>query len=58
MKIEVYATFDSVKDLKGKIAIVIDVLRATSVITTALSNGAERVSRWLRWRRPLPWQRD
>jgi len=43
MKIEVYATFDSVKDLKGKIAIVIDVLRATSVITTALSNGAERV---------------
>lgn len=43
MQIEVYSTFNSVKDLSGKTAIVIDVLRATSVITTALSNGAERV---------------
>ncbi|MDN5332164.1 MAG: 2-phosphosulfolactate phosphatase [Tepidanaerobacteraceae bacterium] len=43
MQIEVYPTCDSVKDLSGKTAIVIDVLRATSVITTALFNGAERV---------------
>jgi 2-phosphosulfolactate phosphatase len=43
MKIEVYPTCDSVKDLSGKTAIVIDVLRATSVITTALFNGAEKV---------------
>ncbi|ADL07082.1 2-phosphosulfolactate phosphatase [Thermosediminibacter oceani] len=43
MFIEVYPTAQSVKDLNGKTAIVIDVLRATSVITTALHNGAERV---------------
>ncbi|MCG0274942.1 MAG: 2-phosphosulfolactate phosphatase [Thermosediminibacteraceae bacterium] len=43
MRIEVYPTAQSVKDLNGKTAIVIDVLRATSVITTALFNGAERV---------------
>ncbi|WP_422444754.1 2-phosphosulfolactate phosphatase [Thermoanaerobacterium sp. DL9XJH110] len=43
MRIEIYPTAQSVKDLKGKTAIVLDVLRATSVITTALNNGAERV---------------
>lgn len=31
------------KDIEGKIAVVIDVLRATSVITTALYNGAKEV---------------
>lgn len=31
------------KEIEGKIAVVIDVLRATSVITTALYNGASEV---------------
>lgn len=45
MKIDVIISADYIDSeyLKGKIAVVIDMLRATSVITTALSNGAKRV---------------
>lgn len=45
MKIEVVATAQSVKpeQCKGKTVVVIDVLRATSVIVTALANGATKV---------------
>lgn len=45
MKIDVIISADYIdsESLKGKIAVVIDMLRATSVITTALSNGAKRV---------------
>ncbi len=46
MKINITLTAGNVheKDLTGKIAVVIDVLRATSVMATALSNGA----RWVK----------
>jgi 2-phosphosulfolactate phosphatase len=45
MKIEVYATQNSVaeKELKDKTVIVVDVLRATSTIITALENGCKEV---------------
>ena len=43
MYIEVYPTAQSFEDAENKIVIVIDVLRATSVITTALYNGAEKL---------------
>jgi len=45
MKIEVYGTQNSVteKDLKDKTVIVVDVLRATSTIITALENGCKEV---------------
>lgn len=45
MKIDVIISADYInsESLKGKIAVVIDMLRATSVITTALNNGAKRV---------------
>lgn len=43
MFVEVYPTSQSLLDAENKIVIVIDVLRATSVITTALKNGAEKV---------------
>lgn len=45
MKIELIPSVDYVKEeeLRGKTAIIIDVLRATSVITTAIHNGAESV---------------
>ncbi|MBZ4646112.1 MAG: 2-phosphosulfolactate phosphatase [Petroclostridium sp.] len=45
MRIDVIATADEVKDqmVKGKLAVVIDVLRATSTIVTALSNGCKGV---------------
>lgn len=45
MKIDVIISKDYIKSdsLKGKIAVVIDMLRATSVITTALYNGAKKV---------------
>lgn len=45
MKIDVIISADYIKeeDLKGKIVVVIDVLRATSVITTAIANGASKV---------------
>ncbi|MGB9813799.1 MAG: 2-phosphosulfolactate phosphatase [Thermovenabulum sp.] len=43
MRIEFYPTAQSVTKLNGKIAIIIDVLRATSTITTALNNGAKMV---------------
>ena len=45
MKIQVVPTAQQAQDIdcNGKIAIVIDVLRATSVITTALDNGAQEV---------------
>ncbi|MGL5616084.1 MAG: 2-phosphosulfolactate phosphatase [Sarcina sp.] len=45
MKIDVVISADYIKkeDLKGKAVIVIDVLRATSVITTAIANGATKV---------------
>ncbi|MDZ5254745.1 2-phosphosulfolactate phosphatase family protein [Clostridium sp. LIBA-8841] len=45
MKIDVIISADYIdsESLKGKIAVVIDMLRATSVITTALSNRAKRV---------------
>ena len=45
MNISLIPTVDYVKeeDVKGKTVVVIDVLRATSVISTALSNGAKEV---------------
>lgn len=45
MKIDIVISASHIKeeDLKGKIAIVIDMLRATSVITTALGNGAKKI---------------
>lgn len=45
MKIDVIISADYIdsESLRGKVAVVIDMLRATSVITTALSNGAKRV---------------
>lgn len=45
MKLELVPTVDAISgiDLKGKLVIIIDVLRATSVITTALNNGAREV---------------
>jgi len=43
--VETYETYNAVYDkiLKGKVVVVIDTLRATSVITTALVNGAKEV---------------
>lgn len=45
MHIEIYPTHNQVPDgiLKNKNIVLIDVLRATSVITTALANGANKV---------------
>ncbi len=45
MNIDVYFRHNDVnpEDLKGRYVVVIDVLRATSVITTALYNGAKSV---------------
>lgn len=45
MKVDIIFTADEVSQekTKGKICIVIDVLRATSVMITALHNGAERI---------------
>ncbi|MGI6536962.1 MAG: 2-phosphosulfolactate phosphatase [Caldicoprobacterales bacterium] len=45
MKLNVYAVPDSVsdKDLKDKIVVIIDVLRATSTILAALANGCKEV---------------
>lgn len=45
MKIDVIISADYIKEslLENKVVVVIDVLRATSVITTALCNGAEEV---------------
>jgi len=43
MYVEVYPTAQALGDVENKIVIVIDVLRATSVITTALNNGAKKV---------------
>lgn len=42
MNIKLWPTVDFIREeeLQGKVAVVIDVLRATSVITTALHNGA------------------
>ncbi|WP_300383610.1 2-phosphosulfolactate phosphatase [Clostridium sp.] len=45
MKVDIVISADHIKQeyLKDKIIVVIDMLRATSVITTALANGAKRV---------------
>ena len=45
MRICVVATAQQAQDIdfNGKTAVVIDVLRATSVVTTALDNGAQEV---------------
>lgn len=45
MKIDVIISANHIEEesLKGKVAVVIDMLRATSVITTALANGAKKV---------------
>lgn len=45
MKIDIIISADHINEesLKGKTSIVIDMLRATSVITTALGNGARKV---------------
>lgn len=43
MKIETYALPGEVRELKGKNAVVLDVLRATTNIVLALNNGAKRV---------------
>jgi 2-phosphosulfolactate phosphatase len=45
MRLSLWPTVDFIReeDLKDKIVVVIDVLRATSVITTALNNGAEYI---------------
>lgn len=46
MRVDVYPTVSSMPDAEvfaGRVAVVIDVLRATSTITTALANGADTV---------------
>src|SRR5690606_33026791 len=45
MNITVYATYNSVQEnkIKGKLAVVVDVLRATSTIITSLNNGCKEV---------------
>lgn len=45
MKVDVIISADHIKEehLENKIVVVIDMLRATSVITTALANGAKKV---------------
>lgn len=43
MLIKVFPTAQNVHEVRGDIVMVIDVLRATSVITTALHNGAEKI---------------
>lgn len=45
MKIDLIISADDIKEekVKNKTAVVIDMLRATSVITTALNNGCKRV---------------
>jgi len=43
MLVKVFPTAQNVCEVRGDIAMVIDVLRATSVITTALHNGAEKI---------------
>lgn len=45
MKVDVVISADHIKEeyLENKIVVIIDMLRATSVITTALANGAEKV---------------
>ncbi|GAB6168659.1 2-phosphosulfolactate phosphatase family protein [Clostridium carnis] len=45
MKLDLIISADHIKKeyIKGKVVVVIDMLRATSVITTALANGAKRV---------------
>ena len=45
MKIDIIISADDINEskLENKIAIVIDMFRATSVITTALSNGCKEV---------------
>lgn len=45
MKVEVYAAHSHVseKDLRGKTVVVVDTLRASSTIVTALANGCEQI---------------
>ena len=45
MKIDIVISANHIDEesLKGKITVVIDMLRATSVITTALGNGANKI---------------
>jgi 2-phosphosulfolactate phosphatase len=45
MNIDIYSTFQETtrQQLEGKNVVVIDVLRATSVIVTALAGGAESI---------------
>lgn len=45
MKVDIIISADHIKEeyLENKIVVVIDMLRATSVITTALANGAKRI---------------
>lgn len=45
MKVRVYATSEQLqdKDIKDKLVVVIDVLRATSVMITALNNGCKEI---------------
>lgn len=45
MKVDVVISADHIKkgELQGKVAVVIDILRATSVMVTALDNGAKKV---------------
>ena len=45
MKLKLISTVNQIEqeELKGKLVVIIDVLRATSVITTALNNGAKEI---------------
>jgi 2-phosphosulfolactate phosphatase len=45
MKINLIPSIDYIRenDIKGKVVVIIDVLRATSVIATALANGAKEI---------------
>lgn len=49
MKVDLIISADDIKEekIEGKSIVVIDMLRATSVITTAISNGAKRVTPFL-----------
>ena len=45
MKINVYSAYSHIseKDLRGKVVVIVDTLRAASTIATALSNGCEQI---------------
>ncbi|SFB15380.1 2-phosphosulfolactate phosphatase family protein [Clostridium frigidicarnis] len=60
MKIDLIISADDISEVKtkGKTVVVIDMLRATSVITTALNNGAKKVIPFLTVEEALEYSKD